>query len=394
MPLVSHTDLPTFDRLRSEGHVVLTPERARSQDIRALHIGLLNMMPDAALAATERQFFRLISSSNSVSQFVVHPFTLPQIARSERAQQHIDRFYEPLDSIREQGLDALIISGANVTQPNLAEEIFWEPLIDVIDWSFANVTSTLCSCLASHAVLQFRYQQHRHALKEKRWGVFSHDVCDFSHPLVSGINTRFDVPHSRFNVVHPQQFSDAGLHILVEGEEPGVQLAVSPDGFRIVFFQGHPEYDRVSLLKEYKREVGLFIDGERDTYPPFPAHYFDRHSAALLDEYQHSVEATVASSSDKTSVAHQLPSFPEQRILSRLHNTWHDSGEAIVGNWIGHVYQLTHRDRQLPFMDGINPDDPLGWLGKKQSAKSSSITDSAESELQATGAFAMSQNSD
>ncbi len=389
MPLVSHTDLPTFDRLRSEGHVVLTPERARSQDIRALHIGLLNMMPDAALAATERQFFRLISSSNSVSQFVVHPFTLPQIERSARAQQHIDRYYESLDSIRSQGLDALIISGANVTQPNLAEEVFWKPLIEVIDWAFDNVTSTLCSCLASHAVLQFRYQQRRHSLEEKQWGVYSHDVCDFSHPLVSGINTRFDVPHSRFNVVNPQQFNEAGLHVLVQGEEPGVQLAVSPDGFRIVFFQGHPEYDRVSLLKEYKREVGLFIDGERDTYPPFPDHYFDRHCAALLDEYKNTVEsvATSGRNSEKAISPDQLPSFPEERILSRLHNTWHDSGEAIVGNWVGHVYQLTHRDRLLPFMDGIDPQDPLGWLNRNQNARAG-LTREVASEMLATGAFA------
>jgi len=359
MPLVAHSDLPTFERLRSEGHAVLSPERARTQDIRPLHIGLLNMMPDAALAATERQFFRLISSSNSVSQFVVHPFTLPEIERSERANLHVQRYYEPLETIKEQGLDALIISGANVTQPNLAEEVFWEPLIEVIDWADKNVTSTLCSCLASHAVLQFRYSQPRHALPVKTWGVFAHEVTNTSHPLVSGVNTRFDVPHSRFNVVLPQQFRDAGLHILVAGEEPGVQLAVSPDGFRMVFFQGHPEYDRVSLLKEYKREVGLFIDGSREFYPPFPRHYFDTHTIALLNEFQESVESYRLQ-------PEKIPAFPEERVLSRLHNTWHDTGEAIVGNWVGQVYQLTHRERALPFMDGINPDDPLGWLARQQ----------------------------
>lgn len=182
MPLVANSELPTFERLRTEGHVVLTPERARTQDIRPLHIGLLNMMPDAALAATERQFFRLISSSNSVSQFVVHPFTLDAIKRSKRAQQHIDRYYESFDQIKQDGLDALIVSGANVTRPNLSEEIFWEPLIDVIDWADRHVTSTLCSCLASHAVLQFRYKQPRHQLQEKCWGVYSHDVTDTTHP--------------------------------------------------------------------------------------------------------------------------------------------------------------------------------------------------------------------
>ena len=119
MPLVAHNELPTYERLRGEGYRVLSPSRASEQDIRGLHIGLLNMMPDAALAATERQFFRLIGSSNPISQFYVHPFTLDEIPRGEAAQRHIDAFYEPLSSIMEQGLDALIISGANVTQPHL-----------------------------------------------------------------------------------------------------------------------------------------------------------------------------------------------------------------------------------------------------------------------------------
>jgi len=78
---------------------------------------------------------------------------------------------------------------------------------------------------------------------------------------VSDINTRFDVPHSRWNKVTPQQFRDAGLHILVESEI-GVHLATSHDGISFIFFQGHQEYDTVSLLKEYKRDLLLYASGE------------------------------------------------------------------------------------------------------------------------------------
>ena len=46
MPLVAHTPLPTFDHLRQQGQEILTLEHAIHQDIRELHIGLLNMMPD------------------------------------------------------------------------------------------------------------------------------------------------------------------------------------------------------------------------------------------------------------------------------------------------------------------------------------------------------------
>jgi homoserine O-succinyltransferase len=44
------------------------------------------MMPDAALAATERQFFRLVGESNPIAQFYVHPFTLGELDRSREAK--------------------------------------------------------------------------------------------------------------------------------------------------------------------------------------------------------------------------------------------------------------------------------------------------------------------
>jgi len=161
MPLVANSALPAFGALRQEGETVVPLDVAERQEIRELHIGLLNMMPDAALAATERQFFRLVGESNQIAQFYMHPFTLAGLPRGQEAAAHIARYYETFDSVREAGLDALIITGANVTQPDLALEPFWAPLIEVIDWAFDNVTSTLCSCLATHAVLQFRYVERR-----------------------------------------------------------------------------------------------------------------------------------------------------------------------------------------------------------------------------------------
>src|SRR5210317_147384 len=113
MPLVEHSKLPAFAQLRAQGHEVLSLDRAQSQDIRELHIGLLNMMPDAALQATERQFLRLIGSSNRIAQFYVHLFSFPEIPRGEAAQAHIDRYYNSFEDLRAEGLDALIISGAN-----------------------------------------------------------------------------------------------------------------------------------------------------------------------------------------------------------------------------------------------------------------------------------------
>jgi len=356
MPLVANSKLPTFERLRLEGETVVAREAALRQDIRELHIGLLNMMPDAALAATERQFFRLVGESNQIAQFYMHPFTLTELARGTEAQAYVGQYYESFDRIREQGLDALIITGANVTQPDLSLEPFWKPLIKVIDWAYENVASTLCSCLATHAVLQFRYGQKRRHMGFKRWGVYAHRVVDRRHPLVNDVNTRFDVPHSRFNDIARAQFEAARLRILVESEVAGVHLATSADGFRIVFFQGHPEYDTVSLLKEYKREVARFVRGARADYPPLVEHYFSLKLQAILEEHRERILAARAK-------GEPVPDLPESLILPALDNTWHDTAEAVINNWIGKVYQVTNIDRRLPFQPGVDPDDPLG-LGK------------------------------
>jgi len=347
MPLVAHNNLPSFDRLRAEGIRILEPSFALHQDIRELHIGLLNMMPDAALAATERQFFRLIGESNPIAQFYVYPFTLDELPRGPAAKAHIDKHYSTFDELREKGLDALIITGANVQGTELSQQPFWEPLKQVYEWAFNNVTSTLCSCLATHAVMEFQYQRKRVKQQKKVWGVFPHKIADKSHPLVEDINTRFDVPHSRWNEISLEQFQSAGLKVLAISDQNDVHLATSPDGIRTVFFQGHPEYDTISLMKEYKREVIAFFEGNIEHYPPFPKDYFGKFEKALFNEFRYRTEQS------------ETVDFPENLVTPHLNNTWHDTAGEVVGNWMGLIYQLTHRDRHLPFMDHLDPNNPL-----------------------------------
>ena len=349
MPLIANSKLPAFERLREEGETVLTKDRATHQAIRELHVGLLNLMPDAALEATERQFFRLVGRANQIAQFCLHPFTLPSIERSDESKRHISKYYKDFEDIKSQGLDALIVTGAPVEQANLSEEPFYEDLKDVIDWSYNNVTSTICSCLATHAVMEFRYDKKRQSIGEKCWGVFPHEVIARQHPILKGINTRFDVPHSRFNEISLKQFKDAGVEVLVKGDV-GAHMCVSDDLFRIVLFQGHPEYDSISLLKEYKREVSSFLVGNRSDYPVFPDNYLNEQSKAILREFK----------SKLLSSEFTIADFPESLIANTLDNTWRDAAGAIISNWIGCVYQVTHEDIDKLFMDGINPEDPLG----------------------------------
>jgi len=342
MPLVAHTSLPSFEDLRASGEDVLTLENALHQDIRELHIGFLNMMPDAALRATERQFLRLIGSCNQIAQFFVYPFTVPGLPRDRETQTYIDHHYYSFEHLQKTGLDALIITGANVANPTLEQEPFWEPLKDVVAWARENVISILCSCLSTHALVKQLYGIDRRLMPQKLWGVYPHRIVQQKHPLLRGINTRFDVPHSRYNTIPVDALEDAGVTVLIESNSGEMHMAVSADQFSIVYFQGHPEYDWNSLLKEYKREVNRYIAGERQEYPPHPEHYFSDAVVDLVDAY----EQTVYQAKQQGT---PIPPFPEEQIENHLDNTWGDTGKAIFNNWLGLVYQKADYNRPSLF---------------------------------------------
>jgi len=351
MSIISHTTLPSFARLRSEGFDILTPNEAMHQDIREIHIGVLNMMPDGALQATERQLLRMIAMSNRIVQFHVHFFTLPDIERSDEVAAHIAQHYATITDLRAQGLDALIITGASPHQ------CLGDSFKQVIAWAYEEICSVLTSCFAMHAVAQSLYGIERSLLPEKRWGIYEHRVVDGSHPLVQNINTRFDAPHSRQYDISAQQFRAAGLRVLSESDEAGLYLGTSPDGLRFIFLQGHPEYELVSMIKEIKREVGMYFNGERPDYPTLPCNLCDVETTRMLAAYQEQVMRA-------GSAGRSQPPFPEEDILSRVDNTWVDTGKAIFNNWLGLVYHFTNYDnREKAFREDVNPNNPLNLEG-------------------------------
>ena len=355
MPIVAHSSLPSFDDLRARGEQILSLDEALQQDIRELHIGLLNMMPDAALRVTEQQFVRLVGSANQIVQLYVHPFTVPGLERSAETQAYVDAYYESFADLQRDGLDGLIVTGANVTGPDLSEQPFYAPLAEVMAWAHEHVTSTLCSCLATHALVEHFHGVRRRPLAAKRWGVYPHRVVAPEHPLLHGGNTRFDVPHSRWNEVTSTQLRDAGIRVLVESVEGDFHLGTSADGLRTVYLQGHPEYHGVSLLKEYRRELDRFAAGELDALPPTPANYLTPEASRIV--HQH-VESLLGALEAGTAP----PPFPEADILVHLDVTWADTGRTIFNNWLGLIYRLTDVQRGVPFMPSVDPDDPLGLV--------------------------------
>jgi homoserine O-succinyltransferase len=347
MPLVAHNSLPSFQRLRDRGITVLTPEEAARHGKRELHIGLLNIMPDAALSATELQFMGLMGAADVAANIFVYPFSIRELARGAQAEERIKAHYFEFPDLMERGLNSLIITGANVINPSFDREPIWAPLIAVADWAEEHVTSTLCSCLASHALLKHKYQIDRQPLPLKQWGVYKHAVRHPEHPLMNGVAATFDAPHSRWNTITRAQFEQAGLSVLAESEEVGVHMAVSPDKFRIVYTQGHPEYDANSLLKEYKREVRRYLNGELRAAPPYPEHYFPAAAREIAAAY-------VSRATDAARDGITVPEFPEAELTAHLTNSWGDVGRAIIENWLRLVYRLMSLDREQQLAPDID----------------------------------------
>ena len=307
---------------------MISPD-ASKDTLPSLRVGLLNLMPDAALQATDRQFIRLVAAYGERANLFVYPFSLATERRSVDGQAHIGRHYSTFPELRASQLDALIITGANPFHVDLVDEEFWHGLVDVIDWAVEGVQSTLCSCLATHAVIRHLRGINRTLLPQKRWGVYSHEhVAD--HYLLDGLETPVKAPHSHHFNLTPEEFEDAGSRVLVSGSEAGVHMAVSDDETRFVFFQGHPEYDPISLLKEYTREIVRFVEGGRTDYPPFPEHYFSKTEQALLDGYRKDIVVAM-------SKGEGLPEFPESAMSVAPDGSWSAAGQQIFRNWLSEV---------------------------------------------------------
>ena len=322
MPLIAHSESPVFSHLLAEG----VPVARQTDGLHQFNIGLLNLMPEAALEATERQWMRLSAMVPDRAIFV-YPFTFTEAGRSATTQSHIDRYYDSTPVIEQRRLDLLIVTGANPEADDLSSERFWRPLIATIARARALGCPVVCSCLAAHAVLKEYYGIERVRLPEKCWGVFPHRLIAAQHPLVEGIASDWHAPHSHFYGVAREPLEAAGIDVLVDSAEAGVYLAASRDFPGFVFLQGHPEYDANTLLKEFKREVGRFLLDELPAMPRAPVNYFPPAAEATLAAYQRAL-------AEPTSADSAVPDFPEDTLQATVQNRWRACGRQLFQNLI------------------------------------------------------------
>ena len=256
MPIKIQNDLPVRSILERENIFVVDEMRAMHQDIRALNICILNLMP--LKEDTELQLLRVLS--NTPLQIDVSFMRVSSHNASNTSPNHLNRFYNTFDELKGNTYDGLIITGAPVEQMEFEEVDYWKELCRIFDWSRVNVTSTLHICWGAQAGMYYNCGLKKRLLPEKLSGVYKYHVSNRKFPLVRGFDDVFDMPVSRYTET-PAELIHAcdDLVVLAESDEAGVFLCMSKDG-KDIYITGHAEYDRLTLHKEYMRDTAKGLD--------------------------------------------------------------------------------------------------------------------------------------
>jgi homoserine O-succinyltransferase len=221
---------------------------------RSITIGLINNMPDEALKATERQFLSLLDSASDGMQIRLLHYMLPDVPRQETARRYLNSFYASVEDLWDGHLDGLIVTGREPLASNLKQEPYWESFTRLAEWAESNTYSTVWSCLAAHAAVLHLDGIVRVRRNDKLFGIFE-CARAAEHPLTSATPSRFRLPHSRWNGAPEEDLTACGYSVLTRSADAGVDTFIKQRKKLFVFFQGHPEYEFDTLLREYRRVI-------------------------------------------------------------------------------------------------------------------------------------------
>lgn len=296
MPIKIPNDLPARLTLEKEGVMVMTEDTAHRQDIRALRIGLLNLMPDKI--KTETQFARLIGATPL--QVDLSLIKITNHKSKNTSHDHMIAFYRDWEKVRREKFDGLIITGAPIELLEFEDVTYWDELRRIFDWTQSHVHSTFNICWGAQAALYHFHHVPKHTLAQKAFGIYRHKNLSPASPYLRGFSDDFSMPVSRWTENLKSELpKDKGLEVLMESDEAGLCF-VADNPHRQLYMFNHIEYDTNSLGDEYRRDV------EAGKAINMPANYFPGGN----------------------------PSAPPE-------NRWRSHAHLLFGNWINEVYQST-----------------------------------------------------
>lgn len=297
MPIRIPDQLPARKTLENEGVVVMDNTRAARQDIRALQIGLLNLMPNKE--RTETQFARLIAATPL--QIDLSLVRITDHNSKNTPEEYLQTFYQTWEEVRERKFDGFVVTGAPIANLPFEDVRYWPEMVEIMDWTQTNVHHTMFICWGAQAALHHFHDVKRFRRDKKAFGVFRHRVLDTRSPYLRGFSDDLAVPVSRFNDIDRSSVS-SDLEVLIDSEEVGICM-LNDQRYRALYMLNHLEYDNRSLADEYERDVKAGLD------PELPANLFPDNDPSKMPE-----------------------------------NRWRSHAHLLFQNWINEIYQTTPYD--------------------------------------------------
>jgi homoserine O-succinyltransferase len=332
--------LPSHDR-RKTGRT--PPQEFPEQASRCVTIGLVNNMPDSAFKATERQFASLLNAASDGISVKLALYSLPGVPRTESHQKG----YASVETLWGSHLDGLIVTGREPISADLRDEPYWESFAQVLEWARENTYSTVWSCLAAHAAVLHMDGIMRRKSDEKHFGVFECALVA-THALTAGAPSRFKIPHSRWNGLSGEELAAHGYSVLTRFADTEVDAFVKQEESLFVFFQGHPEYESDTLLREYRRDAGRYLRHETEKYPSIPYRYFDPDTENVLA----ALRERAMSSRSKEGLANVAAALEKVRVKK----TWRETATHIYRNWLEYICERKDEDERASGVRTASPE--------------------------------------
>lgn len=301
MPIKIPDRLPARATLEREGVMIMSEAVAIRQDIRPLHIALLNLMPNKI--RTETQIARLVGATPLQVELSLVRIASHQAKNTP--EEHLIDFYHTWEEIKERKFDGFIVTGAPIETLPFEDVTYWNELTQIFDWTTTNVHASFFICWGAMAALHHFHGIPKYTLEQKAFGVYRHHNLSPVSPYLMGFSDDFQIPVSRWTEIRSEDFDpESGLEILMESDDTGVCL-VQEQCCNRLYITNHIEYDSTSLKEEYDRDVAAGVP------IALPHNYYVNDDPA---------------------------STPQNR--------WRSHAHLLFRNWINQIYQTTPYDLQ------------------------------------------------
>jgi homoserine O-succinyltransferase/O-acetyltransferase len=310
-----------------------------------IEIGLVYNLPFSAFAATERRYRRFLTAAAGTIPFRLQCFSLSSAEPSPGTATCIRNLDAEIRDFSRLNIDGLIVTGAEPRTTSLPEEPCWRALTELVDWAEANTHSTIWSCLAAHAAVLHLDGIERQRLAQKCSGMFDcSKVTD--NWLTDGLRSSLKVSHSRLHGLSERDLSDRGYQVLTRSKDAGVDIFGKRQRSQFFFFQGHPEYDCLSLQREYLRDVGRYLVGDQELYPNIPEGYFNTATILALEKFR----ACALAKRDPALIGN----LPKLALLPNVTAKPDVAATTIFGNWLRYLAQCRAGQSVQPIANPSN----------------------------------------